>query len=268
MRTRAVYFTAMTHYLQEDYYIIIILYGFGQCFAILQEKTVWKRSKLSTKERYEQISWLAAHVKLHLVLSAFREHRGGADPRDGEYTRGHTYANQALPVDADSGETSLSTVLLPSPKSIFKNVKCCHSTNGEAEVLKDAKMCLRLPRLTVGGAPWSPRTPPCLPGLWPIEQSGLGAGGQRCSQRLFAPSLTGRKFALKMQLKFRKKWGSFSFWIVLERSEISLHIQAGFAAYLAEPRKLVRTWMGGLSRADINLSMLSVTHASDIQVRP
>lgn len=175
MRTRAVYFTATTHYLQEDYYIIIILYGFGQCFPILQEKTVWKRSKLSTKECYEQISWLAAHVKLYLVLSAFREHRGGADPQRGKPARAHTYASQALPVDVDRnpGETSLSsaTVLLPSPKSIFKNVKCCHSTNGEAEVLKDAKMCLRLPRLMVRGAPWSPRTPPWLPGLWPIDQS-------------------------------------------------------------------------------------------------
>lgn len=80
-------------------------------------------------------------MKLHLVLSAFREHRGGADPQRGKPAHAHTYASQALPVDVDRnpGETSLSsaTVLLPSPKSIFKNVKCCHSTNGEAEVLKD-----------------------------------------------------------------------------------------------------------------------------------
>jgi len=37
-------------------------------------------------------------VKLHLVLSAFREHRGGADPQDGKAACAHTYTSGALPV--------------------------------------------------------------------------------------------------------------------------------------------------------------------------
>lgn len=62
--------------------------------------------------------------------------------------------------------------------------------------------------------------------------------------------------------------GVLSCWIVLERNEISLHTQAGFDADLAKPREALRTQMGGLSRTDSNLSIISVTHVSDFQVRP
>lgn len=106
----------------------------------------------------------------------------------------------------------------PPQNESWTAAKCCHSTNRVTEGEKDAVMCPRLPWLTevlpgvqdtilpATGHDLSIRVGCLKAGAVPCSASlvsstagpSLLAGEQHFSQLLFSPSLTGRKFALKI----------------------------------------------------------------------
>lgn len=169
MRSRAVPFTAVTHYLQEDWD---------------SYNPVWLQTMLShiggdDKACLKTVQAINKGMSLTgMLVSSSCETAlwGGAAPQGGTASCAHRGASTALGTETQNwdGETSLR--ISPPQNKSSAAVKCCHSRNRIIEGQRDAMMCPRFLWLTVRGAPWSPGHHPVCQGPWLLYQSRIFEG--------------------------------------------------------------------------------------------